>query len=196
MAPSDPQAIRSRADLVWINRLMGSERWLLKRLKRLPPEIDTVVELGAGEGHLISMIKRRYPELRCIACDLMPRPKGLDSGIEWISGDIMQNMTSLPLSKNTVLLASLFLHHLEASQLDNLGQATRNVFHVLALEPDRSALSLCLGRSLLPFVGSVTRKDMITSIRAGFQKGELAKHFGRKSMDDYTWLGGRRTLLK
>ena len=55
--PADPDAVRSRRDLLWINWLMATERWMLSQLNVVPDPVDTVVELGAGEGFLLTKIQ-------------------------------------------------------------------------------------------------------------------------------------------
>jgi len=56
LPPDDPEAIRSRADLRLINRLMGNYRWFEKVLRSssmIGPKAR-IVELGAGDGTLAS----------------------------------------------------------------------------------------------------------------------------------------------
>jgi hypothetical protein len=191
----DPEAIRSRADLVWINRLMGSQRWFLHQLDLIVAEVDTVIEVGAGEGRLLSAIQERFPHLRCLGSDLIPRPTHLDDRVEWVEGDLFQTLPSMPLGARTVVLADLVLHHFDSVQLNALRDAFRGLACILIVEPDRSTFSLSLGRCLLPFVGKVTRSDMMTSIRAGFRRGELAQCLGKQSSVEQVWLGGLRVKL-
>ena len=196
MDPADPAAVRSRADLLFINRLMGTERWMLLQLARVVTDVDTVIELGAGEGRLLQAIHLRFPSLRCIGYDLIARPPGISSEVCWECGDFMEHMDSSILNGRTVVVANLILHHLNRDQLEQLRLAFEKLACVLVVEPDRSAMSLGLARLLLPFVGSVTRLDMMTSIRAGFKVGELGKLLGKEPVEESVWLGGRRVKLQ
>ena len=196
MDPADPAAVRSRADLLFINRLMGTERWMLRQLSNVKGDVDTVIELGAGEGRLLEAIHRRFPSLHCIGYDLVARPPGLSSQVRWECGDFMEHLDANILNVRTVVVANLILHHLDRDQLERLRVAFAKLACVLAVEPDRSPMSLGLARLLLPFVGSVTRLDMMTSIRAGFQGGELGKLLGKEPVEECVWLGGRRVTLQ
>lgn len=46
-----------------------------------------VVDVGSGAGGLLTRLATAGTDARLIGIDLRPRPAGLDSGIEWISGD-------------------------------------------------------------------------------------------------------------
>ncbi|MGB0416405.1 MAG: hypothetical protein ACPGKS_06120 [Coraliomargarita sp.] len=194
--PADPDAVRSRRDLSLINRLMATEGWILSRLKTLVGSVDTVIEFGAGEGRLLSKVHQRFPGLRCVGYDLVPRPNGLPLGIEWASGDFLKDFDSMALGKRTVIVANLILHHFDGDQLEQMKEAFAQVDSLILVEPDRSNVSLWFGRLLLPFVGRVTRLDMMTSIRAGFAKGELEELFVKRCVAQNVWLGGRRVHLR
>lgn len=75
-------------------------------------------------------------------------------------------------------------------------EAFAQVDSLILVEPDRSNVSLWFGRLLLPFVGRVTRLDMMTSIRAGFAKGELEELFVKRCVAQNVWLWGRRVHLR
>ncbi|MEM8867077.1 MAG: class I SAM-dependent methyltransferase [Verrucomicrobiota bacterium] len=191
-----PEAVRSRRDLRRLNWLLRTEAWSLKQLFREISDCDTVIELGAGEGVLLESVHRRHPLMRCIGYDFVPRPTGLSDQIEWVSGDFMERFSEMPLGSKTVVLANLILHHFDSPTLARIGAALSGVRCFLAVEPDRSKFALQLGRSMLPFVSEVTRFDMMVSIRAGFQEGELGDLLGMSCLEESTWLGGRRLRLQ
>ena len=168
----DPAALRSRLDLQRINFLMGNERWILRTLRQIPRAAARgICEFGAGDGTLAAKIQRRFPDSRVTACDLAPRPAGLDPAIDWRFGDIFQQAPP----PGGVLISNLFLHHFEGDDLKRLGQLCEG-FEVLVFnEPDRSRIAAFLGSLLHPFVNHVTRHDMQVSIRAGFRRGEISK---------------------
>ncbi|MCU0778111.1 MAG: hypothetical protein MUF86_10660 [Akkermansiaceae bacterium] len=192
----DPAARRSRLDLRRINFLMGNERWILRVLGRLPDSAASVIcELGAGDGGLAGKIQRRFPSSRVTACDLAPRPAGLDEAISWRCGDVFQQ----PPPPGGVLVANLFLHHFEGADLRRLGELCEGFDALVFNEPDRSRIASFLGTMLHPFVNHVTRHDMQASIRAGFHKGEMAGLMGLdgplwKIRETSTWRGARRMV--
>jgi len=155
----DPRAIRSRRDLRMLNMLMGNERWILKQLDG---EERSVAELGAGMGTLTSQLKN------VTGLDFQPKPEGLE--VEWRSGDLFE---TLPEVDAEVVVANLILHHFSDNALGRLGELVKRKKRLVAVEPWRSQVSLVEGRLMWPFINDVTRHDMMVSIRAGFQKGEL-----------------------
>ena len=191
----DPAALRSRADLRRINFLMGNERWVLRSLRRIPSAARAICELGAGDGGLTAEIHHRFPNNRITACDLAPRPSGLDSAIDWRSGDIFLHAPP----PGGVLVANLFLHHFEGADLRSLGKICEGFDMLIFNEPDRSLLAAFLGTLLYPFVNHVTRHDMLASIRAGFRRDEMVALLGLdparwRIAETSTWRGARRVI--
>ena len=192
----DPVARRSRRDLRRINFLMGNERWVLRMLRQFPAATAKgICEIGAGDGFLTSKMHQRFPNRRITACDLAPRPAGLDPAIDWRKGDIFE----APPPSGGVLIANLFLHHFEGENLLRLGKFCAGFEVLIFNEPNRSLLASRLGVLLHPFVNHVTRHDMQVSIRAGFQPGEIAALMGLdashwKISETSTWRGARRVL--
>lgn len=187
----DPEAVRSRRDLRFINGLMGGEKWILRTLGKLSAreKIRQVVELGAGEGHLSRAGAEKFPDCEVVALDLCA---GEAAGVRWLRGDVMDYQG---FGEDVVVIVNLFLHHLEAVELAKLGRKLRGVRAVLASEPRRSGYEKMLGYSVYPLINRVTRHDMMASIEAGFRKGELAAALG---MEGYSWqekkgkMGGTR----
>jgi hypothetical protein len=192
----DPAARRSRLDLRRINFLMGNESWILRSLENFTDTAASMIcELGAGDGGLAAKIRRRFPNSRVTACDLTPRPAGLDAGIDWRSGDVFQN----PPPPGGVLVVNLFLHHFEGGDLKRLGRFCEGYDVLIFNEPDRSRAAAFLGMLLHPFVNHVTRHDMQASIRAGFRRGEMADLLGLdvslwKFCETSTWRGARHLV--
>jgi hypothetical protein len=192
----DPAARRARADLRRINFLMGNERWILRSLDLIPPAAaHAICEIGAGDGALTAKIRRRFPASQVSACDLAPRPAGLDAAITWHQGDILRQVPPA----GGVLVANLFLHHFEGPALRDLGRLCANCQALVFNEPDRSRRAAVLGGLLHPFVNHVTRHDMQTSIRAGFSSGEIPALAGLNPAhwhirETSTWRGARRVI--
>lgn len=193
----DLSAIRSRRDLRAINFLMGNERWLLRSVRRFSAEAREggITEFGAGEGRLANRLQSEMPCVKIECCDLAPRPGDLHPGIDWRRSDVLETAPQ----NHGVLIASLFLHHFEGFALEALGKWCSQFRAFCFAEPLRSRGAIMQGTALLPFVNSVTRHDMIVSIRAGFVRGELAGLMGL-SVDQWrieeqcTWRGGLRVL--
>lgn len=175
LSTEDPEAIRSRRDLRMINALMGNYRWIQKALVRFPNR--PVVELGAGDGGLLRLLSRPQgtEERRLIGMDLVARPEGLESSIEWMESDVFDALGSPDFRlEGGVVVANLFLHHFERGRLRELGaKIGKGTTALCVSEPLRSRLALMEGCLLFPLVNRITRHDMMVSIRAGFRPGEL-----------------------
>jgi len=178
----DPQAVRARRDLRFINWAMGNERWICRTLVNRPKATAAgIVELGAGDGALAGKLVHLLPGVPVCACDLAPRPGGLDQRVEWRQGDVLQE-TALP--SGGILVANLILHHFNACELQKLGTLCNGFSMLVFCEPDRGLLPHVLALTLWPWMGRVTRHDMPVSIRAGFATGELPDLLG---LDRATW---------
>lgn len=162
-----PGAIRSRRDLRFINRFLGNNRWILDTI---PPDTSHIMEIGAGDGSLLSTIATKFPEIPLTAVDLASPPANLPPGINWIQGDILHQPSPSP---GGCLIANLFLHHFEAPLLIQLGRWMKSFQTIISNEPHRSSLPLILGKFSSPLFHPVTRHDMRVSIEAGFVPGEL-----------------------
>lgn len=195
LAPDDPEAKRSRADLRFINKMMGGEAWILRELKKLDG-VESVVELGAGEGRLASAIKAAFPDVRVLAVDLVKDPAREDDGVEWVQANVLSDEYSV--GPNTVVVANLFLHHLEKEALITLGQRLGEAKALLLAEPYRSRSALFWARLIYPFVGRVTRYDMLVSIRAGFREGEIKELIAARSewSESVGFFGGVRSKAR
>lgn len=194
LSPSDPAAIRSRAELRLINGIMGNHRWITRRLKSLMKPGWRVLELGAGDGALCGALLDSgvCAAERLTAIDLAPRPDELRAGVSWRQQSIFE---SARLPQAEVVIANLFLHHFDADQLAALGSKLSSETRVvLACEPARKSIHLAQGALLAALVdfNHVTNNDMLTSVRAGFVGDELPRSLGLHdwhSSVSTTWLG-------
>jgi hypothetical protein len=172
---------------------MGNERWIRAQVAANRAAAGKgIVELGAGGGELLGSVARYGP---ATGYDLVPRPEHLDSHVTWKQGDLWGHDAEI---SGGVLVANLFLHHLEADELGRLGEIAKRFEVLVFVEPLRTKDSLWMGERLLPFVGEATKHDMMVSIRAGFVEGELPKLLGLgaewKVSERSTWRGGQRVL--
>lgn len=180
---ADERAARSRRDLRLVNWFMRGEEWILAELHKIQG-VKRVVELGAGSGCLAGAIMREMPEVEVQCVDLASRPLDLDPRIIWRQADVCDYRDY---DSDTVVVTNLFLHHLDATQLQLLGTKMHEVRGVLAAEPYRGVAGLVMSRFLFPFVNDVTRHDMLVSIRAGFKHDELGAVLGL----DLSWYESR-----
>lgn len=148
------------------------------------------IELGAGSGDLTRKLAKLGP---VTGLDLQEKPADLD--VPWLVGDLFE---TLPVAEGETVVANLILHHFEDPALGRLGSEIKKRRRFIAVEPWRSNLSLTEGKALWPFINHVTRHDMMVSIRAGFQKGELPAllNLGKEWewKEEVSLLGGMRVL--
>jgi len=188
---SDPAAIRSRKDLRLINWFMRGESWIISRLKNIEP-FEKVIELGAGDGCLVEKIHEQFPSAQVVAIDLLDKPKHVSEEIVWEKGDVLE---SDAFTSDAIVVANLFIHHLDAGELYTLGERLRPCQALIIAEPHRYWLSKCLGYLLFPVVNHVTRHDMMVSITAGFRFGELDGFLGMdRYWEEFAALGGIRAI--
>jgi hypothetical protein len=193
LAPDDPRAIRSRADLRRINRLMATQTLLGAVLDTMlqGPAPMRLIELGAGDGMLLLRLARRrarrWPKITLGLLDLQPVVsnetlagyRALGWQAEVIHADVLDWLAQPQVEAAPIILANLFMHHFDGRRLQALlaGIANRaNAF--VCLEPRRSNVAL-LGSRLLGAIGcnAVTRHDAVTSVRAGFSAQELSEYW-------------------
>ena len=190
LSPDDPDAIRSRRDLRLINKLMGGQKWILDQLSQMS-ELHKVIELGAGDGQLSTMIKQQQKACEVVALDLVPRPESMREDVVWESVSVLDYDGY---DENSVIVANLFVHHLEADELALLGEKMRLARMVLFAEPYRGNVALCMSKVMFPLVNHVTRHDMTVSIKAGFLKDEISDLLGGSFQweESYSLFGGIR----
>ena len=174
LAPDDPEAVKSRRDLQRINRLMGNSAWMSQALEWAGEKTGGPIwELGAGDGVMLDPLVDAGWEVT--GGDLAERPGDLPEGIGWRQGDVFDVLGD---GVEGGVAANLFLHHLSDEELEKLGGLVSKCQVLCFSEPWRSRWALLEGALLWPFVGRVTRHDMMVSIRAGFRTGELPTLLG------------------
>ncbi|WP_009960743.1 class I SAM-dependent methyltransferase [Verrucomicrobium spinosum] len=176
-----PDALLSRADIRFLNTIMGSFRWIRKELGRNARAGEKAVELGAGDGALVRYLAPAHPDLasRWTGLDLAPPPlHSLPSGTGWLQGDFLaEGPAANALREADIVVANLILHHFQDDQLAILGRRLHRARLLIVSEPARHSIHLWKGRLLNAVLGfnHVTMFDMARSIQAGFRVGELPK---------------------
>ena len=176
---TDPRAIHSRRDLRRINVLMGNARPIIRfvedflqtRASKLPL---VVAEIGAGDGNVsmevVNAIERRTLVGELLLVDREPsKPMGdVDWKVHAVKADVFAWLKDAP--RVDVMIANLFLHHFDDSQLrELLSQCAERCDCFAASEPRRSGIAEWFSRRVgLIGCNDVTKHDAVISVRAGF----------------------------
>ena len=166
---SESSANRCRRDLRLLDDFLGNSRWIERTLR--PLRVDSIVELGAGDGHLSRRLSQSYPKVPITGLDFAPPPNDWKHPLHWIQGDLLE---TIAVASAQICIGSLVLHHFHREVLADLGKQLQRFSTLIFSEPHRHAQPLAGSYLLQPFMGKIVRHDMPASIRAGFQKGELA----------------------
>ncbi|HEY8518876.1 MAG TPA: hypothetical protein VIN61_02250 [Gammaproteobacteria bacterium] len=215
LPPEDPRAVRARADLRRVNRLMGASSILRRALDECladaPPSAAAafeprsslrLVELGAGDGTLALAIARRrarrWPGAAItfldrrpvVAAETLEALRALGWRADVVAADAIEwlERTQPADGERPVLFANLFVHHFAGEALERLLRGVAAHAQAFAcVEPRRSGIALA-GSRLLGLVGAndVTRHDGVASVRAGFTDGELEAAWAKAAAGDWT----------
>lgn len=191
----DPRAIRSRRDLVLVNRIMRQPAIMARALRAFPAP-RTLADLGGGDGRFLLAVARRlaksWPNVDVLICDrqdiVNPETRAAFRALGWRcenrTGDVFQT-----LPQADIITTNLFLHHFDDAALTRLlTQVAAHTGQFAACEPRRGRFALA-GSHLVGLLGcnDVTRHDAVVSVEAGFRDRELSKHWpqnGRWSLDE------------
>src|SRR5690625_4907727 len=159
--PNDPDAIASRRDLRLINKIMGNEKWIAKKLFSSLKPNDRILEIGAGSGDLGRFLQKKSSQKPLDYCglDLAPRPADLPADWQWFQDDLTKFNR---FGDFTILLANLILHHFENDDLAELGKKIghSDLRLIVACEPARFPLHRWQLHLLRPFkLNRVTLHD-------------------------------------
>lgn len=184
---ADPRAVRSRADLRRIHRIMGT-RSIMYRALRTSVAPKRVIELGAGDGTLMlglaKQLAHRWPRVHLTLLDrqslIAPATIGAFHALGWqleiVNADVLDWIKKPLPDRYDLMTATLFIHHFDGAQLALLIPAIAARSNaVFVCEPRRGRLPL-IGSHLTGLIGAnaVTREDAVLSVRAGFAGNELS----------------------
>ncbi|HEY4078232.1 MAG TPA: methyltransferase [Rhizomicrobium sp.] len=181
---SDPRAQRSRRDLALINGTMRQSAIMALALARFPAPA-LLADLGGGDGRFLLDVARRISRNwrsvkvmvldrhDIVSCETRAGFEELGWRCEVMTGDIFE---TLPLLRPDIVIANLFLHHLNDVALARLFDATaQRAGGFAACEPRRSRFALAASRMVFALgANDVTRHDAVASVRAGFAGKELS----------------------
>ncbi len=180
LPPDSSAALRSRRDLVRLDKIMGNTTWFARTVPPLARPGETALELGAGEGRLALAL--RASGLPTDALDRFPASAewsaASPAAARWHVADLraFAGWTDYP-----VVVGNLILHHLDAPALAALGaQLDRHARVLVFNEPLRHPRIRLLWTIGAPLggAGPVTRHDGRVSIEAGFRDDELPRLLG------------------
>jgi hypothetical protein len=205
LAPDDAAAMRSRRDLVRVHRAMGTRSIVTQGWRELvltqrsgPPL--RILEIGAGDGSLLLGVARsmapHWPPVQLTLLDrqdiVSPTTLAGYAELGWVAQVLVADVltwadrpdcSESPMAppRWDLITTTLFLHHFEGSQLDQLLAAVAaRTERFFACEPKRSWLPLA-GSHLVGAIGAnaVTREDAVLSVHAGFRDREITSMWPR-----------------
>jgi hypothetical protein len=196
LAPADPLAIRSRADLRRINRLMGSAGLIARALQayaiRMPARQghrpQRIIELGAGDGTLMLRLAKKFAQRwpgahltlldrqNVVSASTLDEFDRLGWTVDVLCRDVNEWAAASVHERWDMAIGNLFIHHFDSSAIAALFAAlAERVDWFMACEPRRSRLPLLTSRLVfLAGANAVTREDAVLSVRAGFLDEELS----------------------
>jgi hypothetical protein len=210
LAATDPAAQRSRRDLRWIHRAMGTRAIVRQALRDITAARRAVtplriLELGAGDGSLMLGVARSlaltWPKVELTLLDRQPlvgratirsyaelgwtvRAKVGDV-FDWAAASANAQRLGRHAVRWDVIVSNLFLHHFEGAALGGLlSTVAARTDRFFACEPRRDWLALA-GSHLVGAIGAnaVTREDAVLSVHAGFRGDELSQAWPGHGVD-------------
>lgn len=154
-------------DLDLIHRLLGFNAAVLRRLG---PEVRSVVELGCGDGKLLHEIRQKWPGVEVTGVDLEPCVRN-----PWKVPMVCGDATRMALPQADVAVSVLMLHHLSDPQvvrlIRNVGRSSKRL---LVIDLVRRRLPMVLFSAFIgPLVHRIAAVDGRQSIRRAFRPEEL-----------------------
>jgi 2-polyprenyl-3-methyl-5-hydroxy-6-metoxy-1,4-benzoquinol methylase len=165
-----PEDVRERcyAELARLHRRIGTTGAIVRRLRRDPLPVRSVLDIGCGHGALLRELQRRL-EVQTVGVDLMPPTRQMPFPI--LSMDAVREQ--LPRADVAVCLA--MVHHLSSGELAalirNVGRSCRRF---LIVDLVRHWLPFTLFRIFVaPFSHRINAGDGIRSFERAFTPREL-----------------------
>ncbi|MBM3786275.1 MAG: class I SAM-dependent methyltransferase [Acidobacteria bacterium] len=172
------EAVRNLRDLAWINRWLGGNwvlaRRLAKYLRRKPDAL--VLDAGAANGATVKWLQSRFPSARFVTLDASLQLLRQGAGAR-VAADV-ERWPIAPRSVD-IVICSLFLHHLEdgavCRALENFERSARMA--VVAVDLQRHPVA----RGFLPATrwllgwNRITLHDGPVSVDAAFTASELRR---------------------
>jgi SAM-dependent methyltransferase len=179
----EAEAVRSLADLRFVNRWLGNRRSLLRAVRPHLAPGARLLDVGCASGDVPAFLLGRLPgPLLAVGVDVKAlHVRGAPPAVRRVVADVR----SLPFRERSfdVVTASLFLHHFQADELPFLLAALHRLARRALVVNDlhRAATPLLFGRLAFPllFRSPVSVADGLLSIRRGFRPEELRAAFAQ-----------------
>jgi SAM-dependent methyltransferase len=177
----EKEALRSLADLRFVNRWLGNRGALLRAVRPHLPPGGRLLDVGCGSGDVPAFLQDRIPgPLLAVGLDVKTlHLREVPPAVRPVVADIRR----LPFPDGTfdVVTASLFLHHFDAPELPVLLRRLAGLARRALVVNDlhRALVPWLFGRAAFPllFRSPVSVLDGLLSIRRGFRAEELHEAF-------------------
>jgi ubiquinone/menaquinone biosynthesis C-methylase UbiE len=180
---SEDEAVRSLADLRWVNRWLGGRRALLRAVRPVLRDVarPRLLDVGCGSADLLAFLVGSLPA-RPLAVGVDLKPLHLEqapAGVQRVVADVR----SLPFAARSfdVVMASLFLHHFDGPQVAEVLRALYALCRRALVVNDlrRARVPYVFAQTVFPrvFRSQVSVADGLLSIRRAFTPAELLAAF-------------------
>jgi SAM-dependent methyltransferase len=182
----EAEALRSLADLRFVNRWLGNRGSLLRAVRPHLPSGGRLLDVGCGSGDVPAFLLSRLPgPLVAVGLDVKAlHLRAAPPLVRRVVADVQRP----PFADGAfdVVTASLFLHHFGEDELPRLlGGLYRLARRALVVNDlHRALVPLLFGRAAFPllFRSRVSVEDGLLSIRRGFRAEELRTAFARAGL--------------
>jgi SAM-dependent methyltransferase len=186
----EAEALRSLADLRFVNRWLGNRRRLLRALRPHLPPGSRLLDVGCGSGDVPAFLQARLPgPLLAVGVDVKAlHLRAAPPSVRRVVSDVRR--LPFPDRAFDVVTASLFLHHFDEGDLPGILAGLHRLARRALVVNDlhRARVPYLFGRAAFPlfFRSRVSVEDGLLSIRRGFRAHELRAAFARAGLPAVT----------
>lgn len=177
----EAEALRSLADLRFVNRWLGNRGSLLRAVRPHLPPGGRLLDVGCGSGDVPAFLQGRLPgPLLAVGVDVKTlHLRAVPRSVRPVVADVRK--LPFPDGAFDVVSASLFLHHFDAPDLPELLAGLHRLARRALVVNDlhRALVPYLFGAAVFPFLfcSRVSVEDGLLSIRRGFREDELRAAF-------------------